>query len=463
MDIFKAYDIRGIYGFDLTENFSYNLGMAVVTFSKPKSIVVGYDSRKSSMKLFSAFASAIIDSGADVIHVGMVSRPMLNWIVLKHGYDLGVIISASHNPKEYNGYKFIAKNGMPLYYDNYLIHIEQLIKGMKGGNFVKPKKKGRIISLDYIDDYVKFLSSNLSNEFIKHSKNKRVKIVGDASNGAAGEIIKRFLDINNLDYELLFSEPDGNFPCHSPNPLDKNAPVVLSNTVVKNKAEFGFIVDPDADRIRFVDEKGNVLDNNYSACIVAKYLLEKDRKKFVVHDLVSKKILGEVIRRNKGKEIISRVGYGFIFENMKKNDAIFGAEVSGHYFFRSMNYLDSGLLMLVNMLNALYKKSNKGKRLSTLIKPLNKYVDTGEINYPVADQGYKQEIIGKIVAYFKNNKKILGIKKILLLDGVSIYFADAWVNVRPSNTESFIRMHAEARNAKKLVRIKKIMDKLITK
>jgi len=458
MNIFKAYDIRGIYGFDLTDNLAYNLGRSAAIYSKPKNIVVGYDSRSSNMKLFSAFAKGIIDSGVDVIHIGLVSRPMVNWVTWKFGYDLGVIISASHNLKEYNGFKFIGKGGVALHYDNYLVHIEKLLRDE---HYVKSRKKGKIISLDYIDAYVKFLKSHFSKEFQQTVKKKKVRIVGDVSNGAAGEIIRKLLDDTNVEYELLFAEPDGNFPCHNPNPLDDTALIVLSKTVVKNKADFGFIVDPDADRIRFVDEKGQILDNNYAACIACKYLLSKDKKKLIVHDLVSRKILSEVIRRNKGKEIISRVGFAFMNENMRINDAIFGAEVSGHYSFRSMDYLDSGMMMLVTMLNALYSKNNSGKRLSTLTKPLDKYATLGEINYQFEDGQLKEGIISRILDFYKQNKKKLSVKKIMTLDGVSVYFKDSWFNIRSSNTEPLLRLRGEAKNNKALMKMKKSLEKLI--
>jgi phosphomannomutase len=458
MSLFKAYDIRGIYGSDLNDEFAYEFAKAVAHFSKPKNIVIGYDSRNSSMKLFLSITKAIIESGCDIIHVGLVSRPMFNWVVTNYGYDIGILITASHNPKEYNGFKLIGKRGKPLYYDNYLIHIEEL---MKNHLKYKKKKKGDIISKDYIDEYVKFLSSHLSKDLKKHMQKKTVRLVGDCSNGSSGEIVKRFLEINGFDYELLFSEPDGNFPCHNPNPLDNSASIVLCNTVLKNKADLGFILDPDADRIRFVDEKGQLLDNNFSACVVAKNLLLHDKKKIIVHDLVSRIVLGETIRRNKGKEVISRVGFAFMNENMRKHDAIFGAEVSGHYSFRALYYLDGGLMMLVQMLNALYAKNNRGKRLSTLVKPLNKYFSCGEINYPLKDHVEKERVLKMVLDYFKSNRKKFFVKKISVLDGISVIMKDSWLNLRASNTEPLLRLRAESKNRNALEKIRKQVEKLI--
>ncbi|MGV8151069.1 MAG: phosphomannomutase, partial [Candidatus Woesearchaeota archaeon] len=261
MNIFKAYDIRGIYGTELTDEIAEKIGRAVIKFTKAKNIVVGYDSRTSNLKIFSAFARGVIDSGANITHIGIVTKPLLNWISISKKFDLGVIITASHNPKEYNGFNFMWGK-RTLHYENGLNEVEKILNE----KFVPSKKKGKITSKDYIDEYVNFLSSKL----IKKKLNK-IKIVGDASNGAAGEILKRFMEKNNINCELLFTEPDGNFPCHNPNPLDDNALIILGRKVVENKADFGFIVDPDADRARFTDEKGNIVDNSYMQSLVIKY------------------------------------------------------------------------------------------------------------------------------------------------------------------------------------------------
>ena len=250
MSIFKAYDIRGVYGTELTLDIAEKIGRAAVKYTGAKNIVVGYDSRTSNLKLFSALAKGLINSGANVMHIGIVTKPLLNWITIKERYDLGIMITASHNPKEYNGFNLLWK-GKTIHYEKGLKEIEAMLEG----KFKNAKKKGRIQSRDYIEEYVNFISSKLD------KTKKRARIVGDASNGASGEILKRFMEKNNLDCELIFTEPDGRFPCHDPNPLYDNSLAVLRRKVIEKKADFGFIVDPDADRGRFVDEKGEIANN----------------------------------------------------------------------------------------------------------------------------------------------------------------------------------------------------------
>ncbi len=454
MGLFKAYDIRGIYGRELTDAFAYDLGKTIVLYTKPKSVVIGYDSRTSNLRLFSAFSRAFIEQGIDVIHAGLVTRPMLNWIAFSHHISLGIIISASHNPREYNGFKFLW-NSRPLAYDNGLQHVEKLM-AQKAFATLKPKKKsaqGKIISRDYIDEYVAFLSSH----YTAASKKSGLHIVADVSNGAAGEIVKRLLEKYAFSHTLLFAEPDGNFPCHNPNPLDNNALIVLSNTVIKEKADFGFIVDPDADRVRFVDECGKIVDNSYIQTLVAKQLLRKHKHAAIVHDMVSRRVYAEIIRRSGGKEIVSKVGTAYIIENMLKNKAVFGSEASGHCYFKTLNSLDSGLLMMVQVTNLL---SSENKRLSTLVKPLNKYDNlNGEMNYHVKNNA---ETLQKIYAHYKKNKKKLH-AKISTLDGVSVVMRAAWFSMRASNTEPLLRLRVEGKTRKDAERLKQEIEKLIHK
>ena len=458
MSIFHQYDIRGIYGEELNERFAYKLGKAILVHTHAKKVIVGYDSRIGNLKLFSAFAKALTEQGIDVVHAGLITRPMLNWVAWKHKFDLAVVISASHNPKEYNGFKFNWKN-KPFDYASGLNVVESLMQ--KEIKYVKSKKLGKIISTDYIDEYVKFLSSHLSNDFRKYIKNHTLRIIADASNGSAGEIIKRFLLENDLTYELLFTHPDGHFPGHNPNPLDAGATVVLSRNVPKFKADFGFIVDPDADRIRFVDDKGNVVDNNYMDCLVAENILKTHKNGAIVHDLIARKILSETIEKCNGKNIVSKVGFSFISRNMFKEKGIFGCEVSGHRLFDNMNNLDSGMMMLVYVLNTLYSKERASKKLSTLWKKYDKYPDLGELNYKLSEGKDKQAVMDAILKHFTDNKKKYGVKDIFNLDGVSIVTEKYWFNVRPSNTEPVLRLRAEGKDKKKLSELKLLLEKFI--
>jgi len=469
MGMFREYDIRGIYPTELTESFAYRLGKALIAYTKAKKIVVGYDSRVSDLKLFSAFSKAIIESGVDVMHIGLVSKPMLNWVAITQKYDLGVMISASHNPSEYNGFKFIWK-GKPLYYEDGLNEVERLMtkadeekkRSAKKRHEKNRKKKGKIISKDYIDEYVQFLSSHLSKDFRKYGKKFVVRIACDASNGAAGEIIKRFLKSNNIEYELLFSEPDGTFPCHNPNPLDDSALIVLSKKVLESKSDFGFIVDPDADRIRFVDDKGHIVPNNYVDCLVIRYILKKHPHAFIVHDLIAQKILSETIIKNGGRNILSKVGTSNIVENMANNNAAFGCEMSGHRYFRSMHNLDSAMMMLVHFINTLYCHPNHMEHdFSKLWKRLDKYVDLGELNYKFPDDTKKHAALAKVLKYYTDNKKKLKIKHLYTIDGVSVVTSNYWFNIRPSNTEPLLRFRVEGKGKKDILKVKKNIERLL--
>lgn len=450
MSIFKAYDIRGIYGSELTEEIAEKIGGAIVRFTKAKNIVIGYDSRTSNLRIFSAFAKGATNTGANITHIGIVTKPLLNWVSIKHKFDLGVIITASHNPKEYNGFNFMWGR-KTLHYSNGLNKVEE----MMNEKFKPSKKKGKIISKDYIDEYVNFLSTKLIKKGLK-----KIRIVGDASNGAAGEILKRFMDKNSIECEMLFTEPDGNFPCHDPNPMNDGAMTILRKKVVENKADFGFIVDPDADRCRFVDEKGNIVDNSYMHALVIKHLLKKHEKGFIVRELTARKIVSDTIKKNGGKEIISKVGHPYIIDLMTKHKAIYGCEMSGHNFFKEMYNLDSGEMMMIQVLN-MYLQSRK--KLSTLWKPLDKYIYLGELIYKLKNDADKVILIDKVKKYFSTKKKKYSIKKILEIDGVSVIASDFWFNVRPSNTEPILRFRLEGKEKKKVDKIRKEVEKILIK
>jgi phosphomannomutase len=460
MGVFHQYDIRGIFGKELTEKFAYDLGKIILKYTGAKKIVIGYDSRIGNLKLFSALAKSITEQGLDVTHIGLVTRPMLNWIAWKKKFDLGIIITASHNPKEYNGFKFLWK-GKPLYYDNGLNDVEELMQ--KELKFKKSPRTGKIISIDYIDEYVKFLSHHLSGEYRRYIKDHTLKIVADGSNGASGEIIKRFLLLNDITYELLFTHPDGTFYGHNPNPLDPGATIVLSKKVFEFKADFGFILDPDGDRIRFVDDKGTVIDNNYVDCLVIEDVLKKNKRATIVHDIVSRKVLSETITKNAGRNIVSKVGTSNILQNMTGEKAVFGCEVSGHRYFKAMHNQDSGMMMLVQLLNTLCNPKNSSKNFSSLWKKYDKYVDLGELNYNIPEDKGKQKTLDAIAKYYYDNKKKLHIKHIYTIDGISVVTSTYWFNVRLSNTEPMIRFRIEGKEAGVLLKVKKQIEKLIVR
>jgi phosphomannomutase len=308
---------------------------------------------------------------------------------------------------------------------------------------------------------VKFLSKHLSAEFRSYIRGHTVRIIADASNGSAGEIIKRFLLNNDITYELLFTHPDGTFYGHNPNPLNPDAPRVISKKIPIFKADFGFIVDPDADRILFIDDTGCVVENNYLDCLVVEDLLRKHKHSSVVYDLVSRRILSETIKKGLGKAVVSKVGTSNMITAMKSNKAVFGSEMSGHRYFGFMNNQDSGLMMLVHVLNTLYSKKYCKHKLSTLVKKYDKYVDLGELNYSLSGDSKKKLVLDKIVKYYSDNKKKLFVKQISQLDGVSIITKNYWFNIRPSNTEPLLRLRLEGHDKKTLLAVKFTIEKFL--
>lgn len=461
MGLFKAYDIRGVYGKDFDESFAEILGYYIMKFTGAKKVIVGFDSRLSGQKLFKKLTHAITNSGVDVVNIGLTSRPMLNWIAWTYKYDLAIMISASHDSKEYNGFKFLLR-GHPLSYDNGLNTVEKLISE-KSYDIKKliSKKKGKIIKKDYTSKYIDFLINHFNLKYFKtntkkilKNKNDKFYIISDASNGGAGKIIRELLKKLPIKFKIINEKPDGNFPNHDPNPLKPGAMDELSKTVSKEKANLGFIVDPDADRIRFVDEKGQIIDNSYIQSLVCEILLKNTKSKTsVVHDLISRRILSETITNNKGIDIISRVGFVYITTNMKINKSELGFEASGHCYFKNMNYMDSALMMLIYVLNAITKID---RPLSEKILEYNKYVDLGELNYPII-ASKKELLLSLVEKKFSNIKGV----KISKLDGFSVETKNYWFTVRTSNTEPLIRLRIEGISLEEITSVKSEIESII--
>lgn len=448
MSIFKAYDIRGIYGRELTDALAEKIGYAVINYTKTKNIVVGYDSRNSSTNLLNAFSKGALKAGAKITNIGLVSKPMLNWVAIRFRYDLGVMITASHNPKEYNGFNFM-KGKNVLHYNNGLKEVEKIVNRLhdisknKDKNLKKDVEK-MVIKKNYLNQYIAFLSEKINKKSLK-----KLKVVGDASNGGDGEILELLMKKNNINCKLIFTEPNGDFPNHDPNPLKDEAFGVLRKKVLENRADFGFMVDPDADRVRFVDEKGNILDNSYVQALIIKYLLQKHKKSVIVREITSRKIVSETIKGFNGIEIISKVGHPNIIENMNKYKAIYGCESSGHNFFREFYNLDSGIFMVITFINMFLSQN---KKVSELINELKKYTFL-EKNYTI-EKDYKKTLY-LIKKHFLLNKKKYEIKEINNIDGLTIISKNFWFNIRPSNTEPLIRFKIESES---LVTLKKITD-----
>lgn len=417
--IFKAYDVRGIYGDTLTDSIAVEIGRAFVTFLKCRKVVVGRDMRPHSKPLFDALAKGLAMQGADVIDLGLCSTPMSYYAngILKA--DAGIMITASHNPGEWNGFKLSRANAMPIGCDTGMREIENIVNA---GSFDPPSATpGRISEHDILPAYKKHVR--------KLARIRRpIKVAADMAN-AMGICEAKTLD-GLMEIDPLFDTLDGTFPNHEANPLKTETLRSLQDRVKSGSYDFGIAFDGDADRAGFVDEKGEVVPMDLVTALIAQDLLAKE-KGVVLYDLRSSWAVKEVIEENGGTPMMSRVGHAFIKKQMRDNDAIFAGELSGHYYFRDNFFTESSSMAAICVANIL---SNSLLPLSSLISPLRRYHASGEINSRVKDPE------SVLVAL----KKKYADGRLIELDGVSVEYADWWFNVRCSNTEPLIRLNVEA-------------------
>jgi phosphomannomutase len=441
MSMFKAYDIRGIYGEELTDDIAYKFGRAFVSFLKCKTVVVGRDMRESSPKIEENLIRGLIEQGANVIKIGLATTPMLYFVVAKFGYDAGLNVTASHNPSQYNGFKLVKKDGVPISGNTGIYAMRDLVKENK---FVDAEK-GKIINHE--NTLEEYIDNALSH--VDVSKLKKFKLVVDTANGMAGIVIPEILDKVPCDFTHMFAELDGSFPNHEANPLKHETLRWLQAEVLNQKADLGVAFDGDSDRIGFVDENGEIVQADLFIALIANELLKSSRGAKVLHDLRSSKAVAEAIKESGGIPIETRVGHSFIKEHMRKKKAIFAGELSAHYYLKDNFYIESPYIVLLLLLKLM---TETGKTVSELLKPLQKYHSTGEINFDVKD---KEKVIEKVKKEFSDAKRVYE------LDGLSVEYADWWLNLRPSNTEPLLRLNMEAHTKEKLAEMKEKVTKLI--
>lgn len=421
--IFKAYDIRGTYPDQLSEETAYKIGRAFVEYLGCKEVVVGQDMRLSSPDLFQHLSRGITEAGADVIDIGLCSTDALYFAVGKFAYDAGIMITASHNPKEYNGFKMCRNEAVPLSGQEGIEQIKQII--LKG-DFQPAAKKGTLRHRNIIEQYIQHVLS-----FIDVKKIKPFKIVIDAGNGMAGLLAPKLFEHLPGQLVPMFFELDGSFPNHPPSPIEPENIAPLQKRVLEEKADLGVAFDGDADRMFIVDQKGKVLGGDIVTALVAKSILKREKGAAILHNLICSKTVPETIRQNGGKPIRTKVGHALIKPLMKEHKAIFGGEHSGHFYFRENYFADSAFIALVVCLELF---SEEDKPISELVQSIDPYFRSGEINSRVTD------IPGKI----KELQKAFGDGKVDFLDGLTVEYPDWWFNVRPSNTEPLLRLNLEA-------------------
>ena len=425
--IYKAYDIRGIYGTDLTEDVAFKIGRAVATFLKPKKFVIGHDMRPHSIPLFDAMAKGLTMQGVDVINIGLVSTPMSYHANGKLGADGSAIITASHNPGEWNGMKLCRELAIPISGATGIADIERIVNEQ---SFDAPAAKpGKVTTYDIKPEYFAHIRTFANMK-------KPLKVVIDYANGMGisegGVFTDKMFDITPM-YDVL----DGTFPNHEANPLDLHTLHDISARLKKGGYDFGIAFDGDADRAGFLDENGEVVTMDMITALVAQSMLEKFPGAAIFYDLRSSWAVKEVIEEAGGRPMMSRVGHAFIKAQMREADAVFAGELSGHYYFRDNYYTESSSLAAICVANVI---SKTGKTLSQLIKPIKRYFAAGEINSKVADV---QTVFKKLDTKYGDARKFQ-------LDGNSYEYADWWFNVRSSNTEPLVRLNLEAKTPEKM-------------
>jgi phosphomannomutase len=426
--VFKAYDIRGIYPTELDEDGARAIGRAYVEQFEPKEIAVGQDMRVSSPSMAQAFIEGATAGGANVHAIGLVGTEMVYFAVGDLELDGGGQITASHNPKEYTGIKLVRRGAMPVGGDSGLLEIRD--RALAGFDTSGGQAPGHVREVDVWPAYVEKVLS-----FIDEYAIKPLRVVIDAGNGMAGVMLPPVLERLPLDAVRYFFEPDGTFPNRDPNPLLPEAREFIVAKVHEDRAELGVAFDGDADRCFFLDDTGEFVPGDFVTALLAESVLEKHPGAKIIYDVRASWAVRDTIERAGGVPLVNRVGHAFIKERMREEGAVFGGEVSGHYYFRDFYQADSGVIPFLLMVELLSKRE---KRLSELLQPYReRYFLTGELNTPVPDVAVKLQEL----------KERFGKEgKVSHLDGISIEADDWHMNVRPSNTEPLLRLNLEARD-----------------
>lgn len=434
--IFKAYDVRGIYPTQIDEQIARQIGLAFqhVLDAEDRAlgntVVVSRDMRSHSDGLAKALIEGLTEAGLDVLDIGLATTPM-NYFAIGHTRAAGGIqVTASHNPAQYNGFKCSRHEARPVSGDHGIALMEEKVRS---GDLPRAERPGTVRTGEVFEDYRKHILSHLQ-------EGKRLKVVADAANGM-GTVYRPILEAMNIELIPLYFELDGTFPNHEANPLKEENLQDLARAVREHKADLGIAFDGDADRAGFLDEHGEPVGSDLMTALIGGELLEREPGKAVLYDLRSSRAVHEYIEEKGGVPVRERVGHSFMKATLRKRDGIFGGELAGHYYFRDHYNADCSILAVVEILNLL---RSSGKTLSQLVQPLKRYAKSPEINFEVEDkQGKIDELAGKYAD-----------AQIDYLDGITVRYPTWWANVRPSNTEPFLRLVLEAQTPEELERRK---------
>jgi phosphomannomutase len=426
--VFKAYDVRGIYPSELDEEGAEAIGRGFVSVFEPERIAIGHDMRVSAPAMAEAVTRGATGAGADVLELGLVGTEMLYFAVGALGLDGGVAVTASHNPKEYTGMKIVRSGALPVGGESGLLEIRD--RALSETDVTQGQSLGQVRPYDIWPQYVERVLSFVGLDMIGP-----LKVVIDAANGMAGTMLPPVLEhVPQLEVVRCFFEPDGTFPNHEPNPLlPENREFIVRRTLEEG-ADFGVAFDGDADRCFFVDDSGEFVPGDFATALLAEAVLAKEPGAKIIYDVRASWAVPETIERGGGVPIVNRVGHAFIKHRMREEGAAFAGEVSGHYYFREFSQADSGVVPFLLMLELVSKKEQK---LSEILRPFReRYFITGELNTRVPDVGAKLQ---ELEEQFGREGHVSH------LDGVSVDAEDWHMNVRPSNTEPLLRLNLEAR------------------
>lgn len=445
MNIFKAYDIRGKVGTELTPEVLTMIGAAFANWLPESGVVaVGRDMRPDSKELADALIAGLRAQGRDVWDIGEVTSDMIYFAVGHNKLAGGAMVTASHNPGEYNGIKLCREDAKPIGENTGLFEIRDAIANE--GELKPAEKQGALEDKDVVEDWIQHVLS-----FIDPKKLKPLHIAVDAGNGMAGKIFAELEPYVPFDVEEMYFELDGTFPNHIANPLEPKNLVDVQKTIKELKCDAGLAFDGDGDRAVILDEKGEPLTGTVLTALLAEYFLKQNPHATILYNAICGRAAIEAIEKNGGKGVRTRVGHSFIKSDMRTNDALFAGEHSGHYFFKDNFMADSGLIAAVI---GLFILSQSKKTLSELVADLRKsYVQIPETNFEVVD---KEAVIANVAAAFSDGEQDL-------LDGLTVNYTDGWVNVRPSNTEPLLRLNVEAKSQARLDALVKKATDIITK
>lgn len=441
-DIFKAYDIRGLSPQELNPMVAYSIGRAYGDFLPVGRVAVGHDMRKDSRKLSEAIMAGLHKEGREVIDLGLVTSDMVYYAVGKYKLAGGAMITASHNPKGYDGIKLTGKNVVPIGIDSGLLEIE---KEVESGLYKKPRSnsKSQITGLDITKEWVSHAIS------IAGSIDRPLKIGIDTGNGMAGIVLPYIQELLPLEISSIYTELDGSFPNHPANPLESKNNKDLQELVLKNTLDCGVAFDGDGDRAFIIDDLGNILSSSVVGSIIASDILDSSPGETILYSAVCSDIVPATIESFGGRSARVKVGHSFIKAQMRKRKAAFAAEHSGHFYFRDNYFADSGLIAALRVLHILSKSNNKLSEIATPYRSM--FANSQELNFDIKDP---QEALMILERHFNDGE-------IDHLEGLTVRYRNWWFNARASNTESYLRVNLEADNQEILQKQQKSITKLL--